>query len=203
MALFTAFGINGVGKDTVLGEIKKIEPDIRLISETKLLMYGFNILRAYDESVTPSRDDYVALEAVPQAEIKIIEQSFPEILRAETRDRPITIITSHLIPAQLLQREAVYLVKPKPACLHELSKALIQYTADPETVLQRRSLGSRDRGNLGMDDIIHHQNLCDGEWLRLQKEAEAAHSPAQFVTIVNEDLEEATANTLKVIYGEA
>ena len=40
MPIYTAFGINGVGKDTVLRAVQEKIPETRIISETRLLMFA-------------------------------------------------------------------------------------------------------------------------------------------------------------------
>jgi adenylate kinase len=201
MPLFTAFGINGVGKDTVLRSVQETMPQTRLISETKLLMFGLGILSGYDETVKAERDHYAELEGTSQPKIYDVEGQFPDILSAEAASLDPTIMTSHLIPAQLLQGEVIYLVKPKPECIHKMSRAVLQFVANPESVMARRDNDNseRDRGNLDLNDLIEHQHLCDEEWVRLQEEAMAQASPAKFVTIENEDLATATHATLAII----
>ena len=201
MPLYTAFGINGVGKDTVLRAVQEKIPETRIISETRLLMFGLGILKAYDDSVIATRGDYAKLEATPQPIIFDVERQFPDILSAEAASSNPTIMTSHLIPAQLLQGETIYLVKPKPPCLHKISRALLQFTASPESIWSRRdgARNERDRGNMTLEDIIKHQHLCDNEWQRLRIEAAAQGSATNFITIENENLRDATDATIAVI----
>jgi adenylate kinase len=201
MALYTAFGINGVGKDTVLQKVQEAEPCTRIISETKLLMYGLGILRSYDESAVPTREDYLALEHTPQTEVKVAEDSFAEILSDEAATEHPTIMTSHLIPAQLLLGKVVYLEKPKPPSLHVFSRALVQFVAPAHVILARRNGDERDRGSVTIDDIAYHQSLCDMEWERLQDEARSTGSSAEFMTIANDDLAATTERMLNIIKG--
>lgn len=201
MALYTAFGINGVGKDTVLRKVQEAEPRTRIISESKLLMYGLGILSAYDESVLPTRDDYLALEKTSQLDVQMAEDSFAEILYGEAVAEQPTIMTSHLIPAQLLLGKVVYLEKPKPASIHKFSNAIVQFIAPAPTILARRSEDQRDRGLVTVDDIAYHQSLCDAEWARLQNEAKSLGSTVEFITIPNVDLIAASENMLCVIVG--
>ena len=199
MPLYTVFGVNGVGKDSVIREAQQAEPDIMVISETKLLMFGLGIIGAFDSSVTPGREHYLALETTSQSEIQQVEDYFIDILEP-VADSPVrTVMTSHLIPAQLLNNSPNYLIKPKPACLHTVGRALINITANPSDVFARRNADERDRGNLEVQDIAEHMGLCGQEWQRLQAEAATQGSSAEFFTIDNSNLLKASEQMLTLI----
>ena len=48
MGLYTIFGINGIGKDTVAKEIRKKTQDIEVTSMSRLLMFILGISKSYD-----------------------------------------------------------------------------------------------------------------------------------------------------------
>ena len=48
MGLYTIFGINGIGKDTVAEEIRKKRQNIEVTSLSRLLMFILGISKSYD-----------------------------------------------------------------------------------------------------------------------------------------------------------
>ena len=75
MSLNTIFGINGVGKDTIAEQIRKNNPNVRVTSMSRLLMYILGITSNFDVRKKVGEKEYGMLEAVPQSRMIEIENS--------------------------------------------------------------------------------------------------------------------------------
>ena len=67
MGIYTIFGINGIGKDTVSEEIRKKRQDIKVTSMSRLLMFILGISKSYDVREKINEEQYKALEEIPQS----------------------------------------------------------------------------------------------------------------------------------------
>lgn len=200
MSLEIMFGINASGKDSVVRELKNRDNKIESTSESRLLMYHLGYVENYSLEQPVSRDIYKQLENTPQERIVEITNSSYRKTLEEFRDSKIEyFLLSHLVTALTIDKNPVYLEKDVPFWYRDTGSKFIQIVCDPEEILRRRlkdkNGGTRDRGNLDiLDEIVHHQNLCDEKWQKLTNGLPSY----RFATISNTDLI-VTANSIEKI----
>lgn len=199
MSIYTLYGINGVGKDTVAGEVKRDFPDTQITSESRILMYLLGITSEFGTDYPVSREQYRQLEDMPQPVMRDLTEGEYKCFVQDLRDRDdVTVILSHLVFALFLDKEIQYLDdKDVPDWFIQSNDALVQLIAPPELVLARRAIDARDRGAANTKDIEYHQYLCDQKWVKVVNLAgvSACH------TVENIVLEEAATRFKEVIYG--
>lgn len=202
MAFHTMYGINGVGKDTIANQLRQRNPNLETITESRMLMYLLGITNSYKATDSVSREQYAQLEATPQQIVRQIETDGPlkELVgNISARPRP-TLNLSHLVFAMHLNGAVEYLVKPKEDWFLDEVDSLTQIVAPSDVILSRRlgEIGLRQRVVDGVDEIDHHQMLCDKEWDRIY--GKIGHQTTMKV-IENTDLLTAVAEAEAVIYG--
>ena len=205
MSINTLFGINGVGKDTVANELRRVEErNLTITSMSRTCMYLLGIIDSHDVSAQVGRDSYYKLEQVPQPEmIKLEGELYREFIEQMAHDEGETLFLSHLVSALHLGKTVRYLTeRTTPDWFIECNSNLIQLKAPPESILERRrddsENGTRSRP-IQLKQIIEHQELCDNEWERIES---GVIKPKRGMVIVeNEDLSTAVAKTREVLYG--
>lgn len=75
MGLYTIFGINGIGKDTIAEELRNKNPEIEVTSMSRLLMFIIGISKTYDVREKISERQYKTLENIPQSKMIDIENN--------------------------------------------------------------------------------------------------------------------------------
>lgn len=196
------FGINASGKDSVFRELKNRKKEIQSTSESRLLMYHLGYVDSYSLEQPVDREIYKQLENTSQEKIMEVTNSSYRKTLEDFRDAEIEyFLLAHLVTALTIDKNPVYLDKDVPFWYRDVGNKFIQITCDPEEILKRRladkKSGNRDRGNLdNIDEIIHHQNLCNEKWEKLTDGLPAG----RFTTITNTDLT-ITTNTIRTFLG--
>jgi len=204
MALSTMYGINGVGKDTVANGVAEAMPELRLTSQSRILMHILGLIDNYDARTPVARDKYRQLEDTPQSRMREIEETDFKYFISDIKDSPSRVLMlSHLVFALYLDKEFKYLDdRDVPEWYIASNDAIIQLVAPASTVLQRRTADSqvRDRGALTLENVELHQQLCDKQWAKLEKYAGSLAIPT--LIIPNVDLEK-TIETVEGVLSDA
>lgn len=202
MSLEIMFGINASGKDSVFRELKNRKKEIQSTSESRLLMYHLGYVDSYSLEQPVSRDTYKQLENTSQETIiEVTNNSYKKTLES-FRDSEIEyFLLAHLVTALTIDKSPIYLEKDVPYWYRDVGSKFIQIICDPEEILKRRlsdkNNGARDRGNLdNIDEIIHHQNLCNEKWQKLTD----GLPTNRFMTTTNADIV-TTANNIRTFLG--
>lgn len=169
MGLYTIFGINGVGKDTVANELKKNNPNIKVTSMSRILMYILGITTTYDTFEKINDEQYRILENTPQnIMIDIENNQYRKLLEKMAESEEDIIFLTHLVSALRLQGETRYLKdRLTPKWFIELNKELIQLVAPADVISERRERDSKRKREIDINQILEHQELCSKEWERI------------------------------------
>ena len=171
MGLYTIFGINGIGKDTVAEEIRKKRQDIEVTSMSRLLMFILGISKSYDVREKITEEQYKALEKIHQSTMKSIESNeYRQLLEKLAKGDKDVIFLSHLITALRLGNKVEFLEDRKtPDWFVDINGKLIQLVAPAQIVAERRQKDKTRRRCYEIDEIIKHQELCTKEWERIKR----------------------------------
>lgn len=201
MAIVTIYGVKGVGKDTVAQRLHDRNPTLILSSESRVMMYVLGIARDFRSEFTPSRDQYKTLEDVLQAgEFNLEDKRYEAFIGELAAAKNDVLITSHLVYLLHLGQETSYRTDIEtPEWYIKTGRAFIQLVAPSSAILQRRLVDYdlRQRPVSGIEEIEHHQSLCDVKWERLTRLA-PPRTPC--VIIENVDLVIAVEQAEKVLY---
>lgn len=171
MGLYTIFGINGVGKDTVAKELRNNNPNLKITSMSRILMYILGISKTYDVAEKITEEQYRLLENVPQNRMIDIENNEYKIIiqKMASSDNKVLFL-SHLISALRHGNEIIYLTdRLTPNWFIDINEKLIQLVASPELIsIRRKNDNSRNR-RIDIEEIRKHQELCSQEWERISK----------------------------------
>jgi len=169
MGVYTIFGINGVGKDTVANEIKKNNPDIKVTSMSRILMYILGITETYDTSEKVNEEQYRILESTPQnIMIDIENNQYRQLLEKMAQSEENVIFLTHLVSALRHQGETIYLKdRLTPKWFIELNEQLIQLVAPAELIRERRERDNKRKREIDINEILEQQELCSKEWERI------------------------------------
>ena len=165
MGLYTIFGINGIGKDTVAKEIRKKTQDIEVTSLSRLLMFILGISKSYDVQEKINEEQYKALEKMPQSTMRFIEDNeYRQLLERLAKEDKDVIFLSHLITALRLGNKVEFLEDRKtPDWFVDINDKLIQLVAPAQMVAERRQRDKTRTRCYEIDEIIKHQELCTKE----------------------------------------
>lgn len=200
MGLYTIFGINGIGKDTVAKEIRKKTQDIEVTSMSRLLMFILGISKSYDVQEKINEEQYKALEKMPQSTMRFIEDNeYRQLLERLAKEDKDVIFLSHLITALRLGNKVEFLEDRKtPDWFVDINDKLIQLVAPAQMVAERRQRDKTRRRCYEIDEIIKHQELCTKEWERIKKKD---YCTARKMSIVeNIDLNQAVREVENIIF---
>lgn len=200
MGLYTIFGINGIGKDTVAKEIRKKTQDIEVTSMSRLLMFILGISKSYDVQEKINEEQYKALEKMPQSTMRFIEDNeYRQLLERLAKEDKDVIFLSHLITALRLRNKVEFLEDRKtPDWFVDINDKLIQLVAPAQMVAERRQRDKTRRRCYEIDEIIKHQELCTKEWERIKKKD---YCTARKMSIVeNIDLNQAVREVENIIF---
>lgn len=200
MGLYTVFGINGIGKDTVAKEIRKKTQDIEVTSMSRLLMFILGISKSYDVQEKINEEQYKALEKMPQSTMRFIEDNeYRQLLERLAKEDKDVIFLSHLITALRLGNKVEFLEDRKtPDWFVDINDKLIQLVAPAQMVAERRQRDKTRRRCYEIDEIIKHQELCTKEWERIKKKD---YCTARKMSIVeNIDLNQAVREVENIIF---
>lgn len=200
MGLYTIFGINGIGKDTVAKEIRKKTQDIEVTSMSRLLMFILGISKSYDVQEKINEEQYKALEKMPQSTMRFIEDNeYRQLLERLAKEDKDVIFLSHLITALRLGNKVEFLENRKtPDWFVDINDKLIQLVAPAQMVAERRQRDKTRTRCYEIDEIIKHQELCTKEWERIKKKD---YCTARKMSIVeNIDLNQAVREVENIIF---
>ena len=171
MGLYTIYGINGIGKDTVAKEIRKKRQDIVVTSMSRILMFILGISKSYDVQEKINEEQYKALEETPQSTMRNIEENeYRQLLEKLAKGDKEVIFLSHLITALRLGNKVEFLEDRKtPDWFVDINGKLIQLVAPAQIVAERRQKDKTRRRCYEIDEIIKHQELCTKEWERIKR----------------------------------
>ncbi len=200
MGLYTIFGINGIGKDTVAEELRKRNQRIEVTSMSRLLMFILKISKTYDVREGISERQYKALENIPQRTMIDIENNeYKELIEKISRSDKDIVILSHLISALRLGDEVKFLEDRKtPGWFVDMNKKLIQLTAPPQLISERRQKDKKRIRGYETEEIMKHQRLCDKEWERIKKKDSS--SKQKMFIVENIELNKAVNDIEDIIF---
>lgn len=206
MSLHIIYGINAAGKDTVANEVIKHYKDAIITSESRILMYHLGLVNSVDATVKIDKEIYKKLENAKREDIqKIYKVDYPQTMRDLTTKHELVLLLSHLVFALYIDKsETKYVTDIQiPGWLIDLSDGMIQLTANPYHILQRRvndlKKSSRDRV-IQINQIIEHQELCNEKWEKIKMEY-----PNIRMKIINNDegrIEKAAQEIIKFINSQ-
>lgn len=202
MSLNTIFGINGVGKDTIAEQIRKNNPNVRVTSMSRLLMYILGITSNFDVRKKVGEKEYGMLEAVPQSRMIEIENSeYRQFIERFSNSKENIIFIGHLITAMRHGTNVTYLRdRLTPDWFIKCNNNLIQVVAPFELINSRRKLDSDRLRVSDISQIKEHQLLCSQEWERIKR---SKLIPASRMHIVeNIELSKATNELEKIIFDK-
>lgn len=153
------FGINGVGKNSVISKLKI--PDLLVLSRSKVLMYQFGIIKSLGQEI--GRKEYEKLEQVPLSEInKALSRPDSRIIDIiKNRD---LILLSHLVVARFLHDENQFINTVSPFWL-EYADGFILIESKAEDILKRREADiEKRRRPLKLSQIQSHLDGERKEW---------------------------------------
>lgn len=199
MGLYTIFGINGIGKDTIAEELRNKNPEIEVTSMSRLLMFIIGISKTYDVREKISERQYKTLENIPQSKMIDIENNeYRELIEKISKSDKDVIILAHLISALRLGKEIKFLEDRKtPEWFVDMNKKLIQLTAPPQLISERRQKDQRRIRTYEVDEIVKHQRLCDKEWERIREKD--SYSRKMFI-VENIELNKAVKDIEEIIF---
>ena len=202
MSLYTMFGVNGVGKDTVAAELARGYEHMTITSESRMCMYLMGITTDFSQNVNPTRDNYKALEEISQDEMRRLEANeYRELATEMSESDQLYLNLSHLVFMLYLDKKPVYLTdRDKPDWYVRLNSALFNLQAPPEIIQARRmkQKQTRDRGDFPLEEIAYHQKLCDEKWQVIKKQAGSI--PCK--TVVNVHLASAVTDVSRALSAE-
>jgi adenylate kinase len=177
MSLEIIFGINASGKDTIAKKLKKIDNEIQITSESRLLMYHLGYISSFYFENPINKEDYKKLENTSQEKIKQITKTSYKQTLENFRDSNIRyVLLSHLVFALALDKnKPIYLTdRDVPSWYNKVGNNFIQIICNAEEILRRRikdkNNNTRDRGNIdSFVEITKHQNLCNIKWEKFVK----------------------------------
>ena len=169
MSLYTLYGINGIGKDTLANQLQKRNPEIEITSMSKLYMYILGITKTYYTSEKVNEKQYKLLESVSQEEMMRIENNeYKDFLKKITMQDNDVIFLGHLVSALRLGDHVNYLTDRKTQLWFlNMNKSIIQLLAPSEIICNRRLKDTSRIREADCNEIVYHQNLCFEEWKRL------------------------------------
>lgn len=170
MSLFTLYGINGVGKDTIASYIKEKYPEINITSMSRLYMYILGITNTYDTSENVNENQYKVLESVPQEKmIRIENNEYKNIIIDISNMSKDTIFLGHLISVLRLGDKINYLTNRKtPNWFIDANKEITEVLLPYDVIADRRKQDVQRKRSILYDDIKFHQELCNKEWERIK-----------------------------------
>ena len=200
MGLYTMFGINGIGKDTVAEEIRKKRQNIEVTSLSRLLMFILGISKSYDVREKINEEQYKALEETPQSTMRSIEDNeYRQLLEQLAKGDKDVIFLSHLITALRLGNNVEFLEDRKtPDWFVDINDKLIQLVAPAQIVAERRQKDKTRRRCYEIDEIIKHQELCTKEWERIKRKD--YYTAKKMSVVENIDLNQAVREVENIIF---
>ena len=200
MGLCTIFGINGIGKDTIAEELRKKNQGIEVTSMSRLLMFILGISKTYDAREKISERQYNTLENIPQSKMIDIENNeYKELIEKISKSDKDVIILAHLISALRLGKEVKFLEDRKtPGWFVDMNKKLIQLTAPPQLISERRQKDQRRIRGYEVAKIVEHQKLCDKEWERIREKD--SYSRQKMFIVENIELNKAVNDIEEIIF---
>lgn len=198
IGLNTICGINGVGKDTVAGELRKRNPNLIVTSEARLLMYFSGISKTYDVSEEVNEEHYKQLEAIPRSvKTEIENNKFRQLFETLQENKESVLLISHLVPLLRHGDEIQYLKRELPSWFVEPNENFIQLVAPADIIRKRRVEDTSRLRPTNIDQILEHQGLCDIEWERISR----LHRPDMLHTIQNINLSETVVEIENILYA--
>lgn len=200
MGLYTIFGINGIGKDTIAEKIRQKHQDIEVTSMSRLLMFMLGISKSYDVREKINEEQYKALEQTPQCTIRKIEENeYRRLLEELAKSDKDVIFLSHLITALRLGNKVEFLEDRKtPDWFVDINDKLIQLVAPAQIVAKRRQKDKTRRRCYEIDEIIKHQELCTKEWERIKRKD--YYTAKKMSVVENIDLNQAVRGVENIIF---
>lgn len=200
MGLYTIYGINGIGKDTVAKEIRKKRQDIVVTSMSRILMFILGISKSYDVQEKINEEQYKALEETPQSTMRNIEENeYRQLLEKLAKGDKEVIFLSHLITALRLGNKVEFLEDRKtPDWFVDINGKLIQLVAPAQIVAERRQKDKTRRRCYEIDEIIKHQELCTKEWERIKRKD--YYTAKKMSVVENIDLNQAVREVENIIF---
>lgn len=203
MSLEIIFGINASGKDTIAKEIKKINNDIQITSESRLLMYLLGYISDFSSENQINKNAYKKLENTSQEKIiEITKTTYKKKLEEFKESNTKYFLLSHLVFVLAVDKDKPIYLKDRdiPEWYNSVGNNFIQIVCNPKEILKRRQKdkknGVRDRGNIdSFKEIKKHQNLCNVKWAKLIKNL----PKNTYTVIINDDLETAVKMVDKFI----
>jgi len=175
MGLIIIYGINAVGKDTVANSIASISSNTLITSESRILMYHLGLINNFDATLKVDREIYKKLENAPREKIQnIYSTKYLETLSQLKEKYKLVILLSHLVFALYIDKDVTKYVTDIdiPDWLINLSDLVVHLKSPSEDILLRRitdlKIEKRERV-LRLEQIKHHQKLCDKKWEILEK----------------------------------
>lgn len=200
MGLYTIFGINGIGKDTVAKEIRKKRQDIEVTSMSRLLMFILGISKTYDVQERINEEQYKVLEEMPQITMRSIESNeYRQLLEKLAKGGKDIIFLSHLITALRLRNKVEFLEDRKtPDWFVDINDNLIQLVAPAQIVAEHIQKDKTRKRCCEIDEIIKHQELCTKEWERIKRKD--YYTAKKMSVVENIDLNQAVREVENIIF---
>ncbi len=196
--IFIIYGINGVGKDSIVELISEQDSRFIVISQSRLLMYHLGFTKSFLKKSKIVDGDYKKLELIPEKEISAVRNNlcYDSILKLSSSGK-IILYLSHLTVARFFAKEKSFVVPEVPNWVKEKTNGLVFIDANKRDVVSWRKKDSRKRLN-SLIGVSQQQQEEKKEWLNLTN---STNIP--FIIIKNEpDKLEKAAEELKSFIEE-
>lgn len=200
MGLTTIFGINGVGKDTVVEKLMQKNSKIKATSMSRINMYILGITETYDLQEKVTEEQYKALESIPQnIMIDIENNQYRKVLEEISQSDEDIVFLAHLVTALRLGKKVNYLTdRLTPEWFIEINKNLIQLVAPEDLIAERRIKDCTRKRETKKSQILEHQKLCDREWDRIASLGNEIKEKMHIVENIN--LDQAVKDVESIIF---
>ena len=202
MSLTTIYGINGIGKDTIVEELIKRNPKLKATSMSRINMYLLGITNTYDLKEKVTEKQYKMLEETPQKIMVNLENNqYRKLLEELSKEDNDIIFIGHLISSLRLGEEITYLTdRLTPGWFIKLNKNLIQLKAPINMIADRRKNDKSRKRSENLAEIKFHQQLCDKEWERIKKITTEMENKMYIVN--NIDLDTAVREVESIVFDK-
>lgn len=181
MAIYAVFGQNGVGKDSVLAQVTKLNSHILTIKSTKIFMMAMGYPVDIFSTEEPPIKWYIALEQASSQEIDRLSSFFGQYLKRFAKQKENVLATFHLVLLKKDRNGRTFIYKEKMRSWYsELFKGAIYLKADLRSIWTRRQkdlllhktnrFNGKDRGDFSKADILLQSEASNQVWDVLVRE---------------------------------
>ncbi len=195
--IFVIYGINGVGKDSIVDLLLKEDEKFVVVSQSRLLMYHLGFVERFTVKSKSVNDGYEKLESISEKRINVIrnEACYNSVLELSNSGK-IVLYLSHLTVARFFQEEVSYTVPEIPIWVKTKVDGLVLISADKKDIANWRRKDLRKRSN-SLIEVCQQQRKEEKEWLNL---IGSVNIPCVVIKNEPDKMEKATEKLKKFIW---